>query len=281
MKRFSALIGLLLCLILLSGCGTEEVLQKMLHAENYPSLPSPTAVTAGAESANETSAETTPTPLPTPLPSPGQTFAPAEATSSPTPQVAGESGIPNYASLTADVCVQDAWNVPGVIPRIVLDCPGADSLNDIIYEQFRANAEDPLWSVHYECEIGAHRFLSILMVKQSADTRYHTAYNLDMATGHALTGEELLAALGQDAGTVKNLEVEVMAEEFTHQYGMMQGQIDEDLYSQQYAKTTAIDNAELDNLWFGANNELYFVGKIYPLAGASYYEYPLATGLIF
>jgi hypothetical protein len=38
---------------------------------------------------------------------------------------------------------------------------------------------------------------------------------------------------------------------------------------------------ETNRLWFGANGQLTFAAKIYSMAGAEYYEYPMATGYSF
>lgn len=276
MKPLFILIALFLCFVVLAGCGTEEVISQMLSLPESTQAPADTEVPIWTPPGKGTSPALSPTPVPTPLPS-------SALTSSPSPvRPTGQTiSLGDYSSLTVSDCVEDGWTTPGVIPHISLDCPGAESLNKTISQQFMEDVENPLWTIHYECEIGAHRYLSVLMVKQSAETRYHTAYNLDLSTGEALTGKELLSLLGQDEAALKSIELEVLAEEFTQEYGQMQGQIDQQFYSQQYAKTTSIDNAELDNLWFGPDNELYFIGRIYPLAGAEYYEYPLCTGLVF
>ena len=268
MRRFAWILALALCLALLAGCGVEDVLGNMMG----PRIPEPTQTPGPTEvpiwtPPAEASATAVPSPVPT---APAGGGAPAPA-----------GGIADYASLTVADCVEDAGSTPGVIPHIRLDCPGAQSINAAIDSAFAASADDPLWETHYECAIGGSRVLSVLMVQQANDSVFYTAYNLDMATGQALTGAELLALLGQDPAALKAKELAVMAQEFTHLYGGLIGQMDQSFYDQQYARTTSIDNAQTDNLWFGADGQLYFTGRIYAMAGAEYYESALPTGVTF
>lgn len=265
MKRFALILTLALCLGLLAGCGTEDVLGNMMGAR----VPEPTNTPAPTEQPIWTppgTAAVTATPVPSPLPAPG---------------AAASGGVPNYASLTVDDCVEDGWTYPGVIAHIKLDCPGAAAINAAIDEAFVDLAEDPMFDVHYECAIAGNRILSILMVEQMNDSLFHTGYNLDMATGQAVTGPEILALLGQDEAAVKTRELETLGEEFTHQFGFVKDQTDPDFYDQQYARTTAIGNADTENLWFSTDGQLYFPGRLYGMAGAEYYEIALPTGVFF
>ena len=256
------ILALAACLALLAGCGVEDVIGDMLG----PRGPQATAV-----------------PSPTEVPiwtAPAATDVPAaEAPASDAPAQAG--GIADYGSLTVADCVEDGWTYPNVIPHIKLDCPGAESINAAIQGTFVELAEDPMFEVHYECAIGVGRYLSVLMVEKINDSLFHTAYNLDLSTGEQITGTELLALLGQDEGALKSKELELMGEEFTRQYGSLIGQMDQNFYDAQYARTTAIGNADTENLWFGTDGQLYFAGKLYSMAGAEYYEYPIPTGLFF
>ncbi len=269
MKRFIWILALALCLGMLAGCGTEDVLGNMMGSR----VPEPTHTPAPTEqpiwTPPGTAAAATATPVPSPLPAPGEE-APASA-----------GGVPNYASLTVADCIEDGWTYPGVIAHIKLDCPGAAAINTAIDEAFVGLAEDPMFDVHYECAIAGNRILSILMVEQINDDLFHTGYNLDMATGQAVTGPEILALLGQDEAAVKARELETLGEEFTHQFGFVKDQTDPDFYDQQYTRTTAIGNADTENLWFSTDGQLYFPGRLYGMAGAEYYEIALPTGVFF
>ena len=254
------LFALAACLALLAGCGVEDVLGDMMgpREPQATAVPSPTEVPIWTP------------PAATDAPAAPQTDAPAQA-----------GGIADYGSLTVADCVEDGWTYPNVIPRIKLNCPGAESINAAIQGTFVELAEDPMFEVHYECAIGAGRYLSVLMVEKINDSLFHTAYNLDLATGEQITGSEMLTLLGQDEGALKSNELELMGEEFTRQYGALIGQMDQNFYDMQYARTTAIGNADTENLWFGTDGQLYFAGKLYSMAGAEYYEYPIPTGLFF
>ena len=262
MKRFCWILILALCLGLLAGCGVEDVLDGMMG----PRVPEPTQ---------------TPGPTEMPIWTPPVTADPAAAAAPTAPAASGGTAPAGGGALTVADCVADGWTEPGAIPYIKLDTPGAASINAALQETFGPIAADPMWDMHAECAVAGGRVLSVLMVQQANDCSFHTAYNLDLTTGQALTGPEILALLGQDEAALKAKELTVMAEEFTHQYGGLVGQMDQTFYDQQYARTTSIDNAETELLWFGADGQLYFAGRIYAMAGAEYYECALPTGVTF
>lgn len=189
----------------------------------------------------------------------------------------------DWTALSADECVEDAWPTEGVIPRIVLDCEGADEINGQIEERFVPLADDPMCQgLSYECSRGVARVLSVLMVERGPnDTVYYTPFNLDLETGQALSGQELLSLLGVDAARLINLEQAVMGEEFTHQFGTAEGQTDPDFFNEQYERTTAPENTETERIWLSDDGQLYFVGRIYGMAGAECYEYPMSSTLLF
>lgn len=188
-----------------------------------------------------------------------------------------------FTDLAAEDCIEDAWPEAGVMPRITLDCPGAESINEKIAEKFTPVADDPMSEgLSYTCYKGAGRVLSIVMEEHwPNDCSFFTCYNLDLATGQELSGRELLALLAVDEASLSDLEQAVMGQEFTRQFGAAEDQADADFYSQQYEKTTSPENVDLDRVWLGDDGQLCFVGRIYPLAGAESYEYPLGSTLYF
>lgn len=188
-----------------------------------------------------------------------------------------------WTLLTAEECVEDLPPYTGMVPRITLDCPGADEINRQIEETFVPMADDPeCEGVCYQCAKGAGRVLSVVMeVHGPNDTVFYTPYNLDLATGEALTGEQLLALLGVDADELRNLEQALLGAEFDRQFGAVKDDTDPDFYSGQYERTTAPENAQTQRLWLAEDGQLMFVGRIYGMAGAEYYEYPLGTGMVF
>lgn len=241
--------------------------------------------------------------LPAGCASQGQTSAAptAEPTSEPTVEpVAEEEGSPSDATqwiedgsatdasmgwTGADLeeCVEDLAPFEGMVPYIRLECPGAAEINDAIEAEFVPLADDPeCEGMFYLSYKAAQRVLSVVMVvKGPNDTIFYTPYNLDLITGEALDGEALMALLGVDADELKALEQTVMGEEFTHEYGTGEAVTDEAFYAQQYERTTALENTQTDRLWVAGDGQLTFVGRIYSLAGAEYYERALGTGLIF
>lgn len=194
-----------------------------------------------------------------------------------------EEPAEGFASLAAEDCIEDALPREGVLPRITLDCDGARQINQQLEEKFIPISEDPICEqLYYMYSKGADRVLSIVMEEHwPNDCVYYTAYNLDLETGQALTGPELLALLGVDEAELRNLEQALMGREFTNMYGDMQADIDPDFYDGQYERTTSPDNTETDQLWISGDGQLCFAGRIYSMAGAEYYEYQIGTGWVF
>ena len=112
------------------------------------------------------------------------------------------------------------------------------------------------------------------------DVVVYGVYNLDLASGLALSGAELLEKLDVDPAYLVQLEQALLGEEFTYLYGQFDTG-DDEFYTGQYDRTTDPANAETDRIWIGQDGQLQFIGRIYSMAGAEYYEYPLATGLFF
>lgn len=189
----------------------------------------------------------------------------------------------DFAGLPLEQCVTDAWPYPGVLAHITLDCPGAEQINAAIDEAFTELADDPMWDVHYEVYKGAGRVLSMLMVQSRPNgVVYYTPYSLDLATGEALTGAELLDLLGVDAEELAQLELTVMGEEFDRVNAEVRDSIEDTaFYDGQRAATVDPSNADTERVWIGEGDQLYFAGRIYALAGAGHYEHALATGLTF
>lgn len=243
MRKLISVAALVLCLSMLASCGTEDVLSDMTGGRSDAALESSDSDVLGEQAPADTGTD--------------------------------------FTALTADQCVADDLADPGVLPRITLDCPGADEINQIIQDEFRPVSEDPMCQLYYEYAKGAGRVLSVVMVKKIDDWLEFTPFDLDLATGERLSGAALLELLDVDATELAQLEQSVMAEEFVHQFGTAQNQTDEEFYNGQYQRTTSPDNVELNKLWFAADGQLLFAGRIYGLAGAEYYEYPLSTGLVF
>lgn len=281
MRRLIALLFLAMCFCLTAACGAEDVLSQMTggqSAVDSSDTNTDTDTDADAPAQPEQSAGELP-----PLASATDTQPQTDA-QRPQSGFSAEGlteGSMDFSALSADECVADAISESGVLPRITLDCPGAETINQAIQSEFFSVAEDPLWDLHYEYAKGAGRVLSLVMVKQANDWSERTVYNLDLATGQTLTGAELLALLDVDTNELANLEQAILGEEYTHQFGAMESQTDQEFYDQQYALTTSPDNVELEKLWFSSDGQLCFAGRIYGLAGAEYYEYQLSTGWTF
>ncbi len=270
MKRF-LLFFLAICFVLTAACAQPD-------AAEDPTAAPEDAGTAGEETGEPVSDTDTvlpEAPIGTDRPEEAASDTDAPADASPAPET-------DFTALTAEECVTDAAERPDVLPRIVLDCPGAQAINGAILAEFGQYADDAEYDMHYEVTKSGGNILSILIVNRTPmnDVVLYGAYNLDLATGLALSGEELLDQLGVDRDYLVQLETAMMGETFTYLYGQTRD-MDPEFYDGLYARTTDPSNAETDRVWLGPDGQLEFIGRIYGVAGAEYYEYPLALGLYF
>lgn len=293
MKKTVFALLLALCFCLTAACGAEDVLHSIAQSISQATMaPAPAADPAqnndasqSADSAQADQAQET-APVQAAEEAPVQpasgTDAIPEGDGSAEPEQPAGSGT-DFTTLTAEQCVEDLASYEGKIPHIVLDCAGAAAINSRIEAQFIPLAEDPMCEgMYYECSVGAGRVLSILMVMRGPnDVTEYTPFNLDLSTGEELSAAQLLALLNVDAEELKNLEQPILGNEFTLQFSPSVVDADEEFYNQQYERTTSPDNTDVERIWFGGDGQLCFVGRIYSLAGADYYEYTLGTGLFF
>lgn len=259
------ILALVLCFLLTTSCGTEALLERLGVPQEGDLMDILPLATAG--------------PSPSPWPTAGAGSLPVTGM---TPAPSGSGAGTGTPDQLQEQYVEDAWTEPGVLPRLKADIPGAEAVNQLILESFTPAAEDPMCRLHYACGMGAGRVLSILMVMEADnDWVEYTPYNIDMTTGQLLTGQELLALLKVDQEELSPLEQAAMGEAFTGLYGSAQDTTDKVFYDQQFARTTSVNNVELERLWFDDAGTLCFAGRIYALAGAEYYEQVLNVGWRF
>ena len=262
MKKIAIILSLALCLWVLAACGQPTV-------QSGGATPAPEQETAevGEDSGTDL-------------------YLPGDAgyeDDSATDAEDASAADTDWTALDPEDCVEDLAPFEGMVPHITLDCPGADEINGQIQDVFVTLADDPeCQGLYYLCGKGAGRVLSVVMVQQGPnDTIFFTPYNLDLATGEALDSEELLSLLEVDVDELKNLEQAIMGDAFVHLYGDGSNQQDRTFYDEQYQRTTAPDNTEVECIWLAGDGQLTFAGRIYSLAGAEYYLNALGTGLIF
>lgn len=283
MKKIFTVIALLLCLALLAGCGAQAFLHDV------------------AEHLVNNKAEDTPPPAAEPA-ADGEAPAPATASDAddsdgaddvlpasesdvgetvPQSLLPEEDNPVDFSSLSVAECVTDADGAEGQLPRIVLDCPGADYINEDIEGTFRYLVGEDYCTLYYTASKNGP-ILSVMIAQlYDGDASYYTPYLLDLTNGQAIGGADLLSYMGLHADELADAELRIMGEEFEYQYGAQsQGDL-ADYYQEQYDMTVSPDNAELDRLWLDDEGELNFVAKIYSLAGAEFYEYPMGTGYYF
>lgn len=287
MKKTIFALLLALCFCVTAACGAEDVLHSIAQSiSQTTAAPAPAA--DPVQSSDDAPADQAPQEAPvqaaeqvTAAPASGTDAVP-EGDGAAAPEPPAEDTT-DFTQLTAEQCVEDLAPYEGRLPHIVLDCPGAAAINSRIQADFIPLAEDPMCEqLYYECAVGAGRVLSVLITMEGPnDVMEFTPFNLDLATGEELSAEQLLAVLNVDAEELKNLEQPILGNEFMLQFSPSVVDVDQELFDQQYERTTSPDNTEVERLWLAGNGQLCFVGRIYGFAGAEYYEYTLGTGLYF
>lgn len=294
MKKLISILALALALLTLPACRVNVVLSdiaQQLHEANANNDSGDAPVIDGAAPEEQASAADA---YETQAESSQSAGAGEDAPASPTdsadeidPQELPEQileDVPAPADLTAlslEELVADADGAAGQLPKILPDCPGGSWINDDIQGTFGYLVDSGYCTLWYDA-YKTGRVLSLLIAENyDGDSSYYTPYSLDLATGQRLTGPELLALLGAEQTVLGDTELALMAEEFEVMYGGQSEGESADFYREQYERTVSTDNAEFDRVWLGYGGELYFVARIYSLAGAEFYEYPMATGLYF
>ncbi|MCD8087229.1 MAG: hypothetical protein LUE22_01390 [Oscillospiraceae bacterium] len=283
MKRLTAILLILLVLLGTAACSVDGVTEDAQETAATTEPAEPAETSAEENDGDEASAGEIDPPQAEASASDAVDASPASDTDAVTggEEQTGEApettGF-DYDALTAEDCVEDAWPEEGVLPHITLDCQGAEDINAAIDEAFAAYADDPMCIVYYQY-FKNEQVLSILMVLDyQTDYKIYTPYNLDLSTGQEMTPEELMGLFDITAEELAALELELLGQEFEYQYGGLKSS-DEDFYQQQYDRTVADENADTDRLWIGGDGQLYFVGRIYAMAGADSYEYIMGSGL--
>ncbi len=289
MKKTLSIIALLLCVAMLASCTARFSLDKTaLEPSQTADEAAPDAGEAPAAEA-PASAPDAEEPGPAPESAPADTAetelqeasAPDAMEEGPAPGDIPVEEAPSYTGLSAADCVADAEGAAGQLPRITLDCPGADSINEDIEGTFRYLVDADYCKLYYEVYVNGD-ILSLLVGQQYTEGgSFFTPYNLDLATGERMSGQELMDYLGIERTIVGDNELAAMAEEFEHMYGGMAEGDSAEFYQEQYDRTVSTDNAEFGRLWLGFGGTLYFVAKLYSLEGAEFYEYPMSTGLVY
>ena len=113
----------------------------------------------------------------------------------------------------------------------------------------------------------------LIAVECDADVRIYKTFNYNAALGAEATGAQILEIACLDEATLSTQAMSVAAEKFISLYGSIS---DGGFYDDQLAMTLSPDAyGKHMPLYFNDAGELCFVARIYALAGASYYDYPL------
>lgn len=290
MKKIPSALALLLCFALLAGCGAQAVLHdvaEQLQNANAAEESKPSSAEIYDASDTDAIADD-------PL-SGGHAegheeeddYADASDTDAAdiTPDItepAGETALPSggFVSLALEDCVADAEGTDGQLPRITLDCPGADYINDDIRGAFGYLVDADYCTMYYSASKDGDILSVVIAQLYDGDASYFTPYLLDLSTGEHIGSRELLSRMGLSADEVAAAELDIMGREFEYMYGSMSAGDGADFYNEQYERTVSPDNADTDRLWLDGG-ALHFVATIYSMAGAEFYEYPMSAGYFY
>lgn len=285
MKKLLPLLALALCLMMLCSCKATVALDDIanqLRAANSESADADDPQADGAaEAASAADANSGDTAGET---QPAEDDAIASSTDSGEDVPAAlpdEEPASDLTALSLEELVTDADGAPGQLPRITASCSGAAYINDDIEGSFRYLVDDSSCTLYYDAYKNGDILSLVVAQNWANDCSYYTPYNLDLATGAYLSGEDLLARLGAESTVIGDAEIGVMTEEFEHLYGNLAEGENAGFYQEQYERTISTDNIELHRVWLAYGGALTFVARIYSLAGAEFYEYPMSTGLYY
>lgn len=210
---------------------------------------------------------------------PAASPADAEEEPEPVPEEESEDSGPDIP----DVPVTDREGTDGSLPLISEVFACAAEINDDIDGRFGYLVGDEYCRLRYEWHTGCDgRVLSVLIAATyEGDQTLYTVYDIDMTDGSRLSGRQLLGMLGVGEDTLAETELSLMGGEYEAEYGSVRDMVGEDIYTEQLEKTVSPDNAELDRVWLGDGGQLMFVARIYSLAGADFFEYPMSAGYVF
>lgn len=295
MKKWMTLAALALCFCLAAACSPIEELdniaQQLADRDGEASAPdsggslspswSDDEEDGGEEAASPADAPAPPAEEEEEVPEPASVTDALPEGSEPIEELPVEEVPTDFTALSVSDCVTGAEGSDGRLPRLIIQCPGAEEINDDIEGSFRYLLEDDYCTLWYEAAKNG-RVLSVVVVQQyDDDCTYYTPYNLDLSTGHRLSGGDLAAVCGVRTEDLIESELRIMAGEFEYNYGAMNQGDGAAFYQEQLERTVSPDNAETERLWLDDTGRLRFVGRLYSLAGAEFYEYPMDSGYTF
>lgn len=264
-NKITVLAALLLAALLLAGCAAQTPAAEPNETGAAVSEPAPAADAAAADT--ETDA-----------PAPADTGT-ADA---PAPEDDGEMPADPMA-LSAEELVIDREGTDGKLPYLTPECKGAAQINEDIEGRFGYLVGEEYAVLEYQAWKGAEgRILSVIVAQHDdSDWTMYKPYCLDLATGDWIGGEELLRILNVDEDELISAELGIMGAEFEYEFGSARDVMGEAFYQELYEKTVSPENAETSRVWLGDLGQLMFVARIYSVAGAEFYEYPMSAGYMF
>ena len=283
MKKWMALLLSLCLLIGLCACGAQK------EAENKPLELEP-PVEEPAEPAEEPAAEPEAPAEEPEAPAEEPAEEPEEPDDGPGLNgIAGEAGGYWYEEDAGSGAYEDGVgnheSYSYSIPAFNVDSADAAILNDEIASDCGVYVQEMLdneekkaslsaYSLDYEAWLNGE-IASILVTAKRAESdivEYHT-YNLNVATGARATGADLIAVLGLDEDGFTAAAQQAASDKFEALYSGMEG---DEFYKKQYDKTMSADAFGLTMpMYLDGSGRLCVIARIYALAGAAYYDYPL------
>lgn len=184
-----------------------------------------------------------------------------------------EDGVGNQESYSYSI---PAFNVDSADAALLNSQIASDC--DVYVQEMLDNeaqkASLSVYSLDYEAWLNGE-IASILVTAKRAESdivEYHT-YNLNVVTGAKATGADLIAALGLDEDSFTAAAQQAASDQFEALYGGMES---DEFYKEQYDKTMSADAFGLTMpMYLDGSGRLCVIARIYALAGAAYYDYPL------
>ncbi len=185
--------------------------------------------------------------------------------------------------------IGNIYNYRYHVPELLIDSPDAQDINKQIEDvllpevtQEHKNMEESFSLIVYECGYAAYLNGSALSLILYTHTDFgyseYMAFNIDAVTGKKLSNDELLKIKGYDSEYFLQLQKNALERGFLNLCGVVEGSEENSIYNDAYSATISDSNVSADcPIYLGPDSELRFIGKIYSLGGADYYNYLLSA----
>lgn len=185
----------------------------------------------------------------------------------------------------------NTYNYSYHVPKLLINTPAAESLNDKISTRMMGTVEQELENMDMQCSLTVYKcgyaaylndhVLSLVMfIHTDFDYSEYFSVNVDIRNGREIPNEELLKIKGYSSEDFLKMQKNTLENGFFELYGKPEQDSEtgiDSLYNELYSNTLSDDSLSDCFIYFGPGQELRLIGKIYSFAGADFYYYTLSA----